>query len=258
MSLARSSTLVLLLAVCGSIVGSGCGPKYPACKSDEDCNKDKPRNEFCVNQTCQQCRGDKDCAAGRFCNKGRCDAVPGYCKDDAACGAGMVCDGNRCKPCKDDGQCGEGGKCRAGKCIRKGQCESDDDCPQDQDCKAGVCVGGAVKAGPPAKECSLAAVYFDFNEFVLSTEATEAIDKNATCIKVVGRAVRLVGRSDPRGTEEYNLALSERRAQQIKDRLMRLGLDGTKLHTLPKGELESTGKDEAGWANDRRVDFEWL
>jgi peptidoglycan-associated lipoprotein len=93
---------------------------------------------------------------------------------------------------------------------------------------------------------------------VLTTEATDILDKDMACIKRVGRNVQLIGRTDNRGTEEYNLALSERRAQSVKKRLQQLGADGGQLRTLPKGELEATGKDEAGWANDRRVDFEWM
>ena len=252
----RDATFAALLI---ALFASACGPTYPACEKDDDCVKDKkPTNEFCVNKSCQQCRKDSDCQKGKSCNKGRCQSIPGYCEDDRFCSGGMTCQSHRCKPCADDGQCGEGGKCKVGKCLRKGQCDVDEDCAQDQDCRAGVCVGGQKPVAPPPKECTLSSVYFDFNEFVLSTEATDSIDKNAACVKQVGRSVRLVGRSDPRGTEEYNLALSEKRAQQIKDRLERLGLDGSKIFVLPKGELEATGRDEQGWAQDRRVDFEWL
>ena len=234
----------------------GCGPSYPNCKTDEDCNKEKPRNEFCVNQTCQQCRNDKDCPAGKQCSKGRCDAIPGYCADDSACPQGTSCIDNRCHACTSDDQCGEGGKCKKGTCVRKGMCQVEEDCPEGQDCKEGRCVGGPKRASQEAP-CQLQPVYFDYNESTLSGDANATILKNASCIREVGRAVQLLGRCDPRGTEEYNLALSERRAQQVQRQLMTLSIDRHKLHTLPKGELEATGRDEQGWANDRRVDFEW-
>ena len=67
----------------------------------------------------------------------------------------------------------------------------------------------------------------------------------------------LVGHTDPRGTQEYNLALSERRAQSVRDHLGRLGVDGTKLSVLPRGSLDAKGTDEPSWAQDRRVDFTW-
>lgn len=250
----------IALALALSLAGAGCKPTYPACDGDEDCNRDEARKtkEYCVNKLCQQCRDDKDCKAGETCNKGRCDAIPGWCADDAGCPNGQVCSDNKCKPCSADFECGAGGRCDKGQCLRKGMCKSDDDCPQDQDCKGGHCLPAAPKQASQDAACRLQPVYFDFNESVLSTDATAAIDANAACLKQVGRSVQLVGRSDPRGTEEYNLALSERRAQSVKDRLSRLGIDESRLRTLPRGELEAKGTDESGWAQDRRVDFEWL
>src|SRR5262249_32068614 len=57
---AMRQVVVVLALVAAGVIGSGCNPKYPACKNDEDCNRDKPRGEFCVNQLCQKCRNDKD------------------------------------------------------------------------------------------------------------------------------------------------------------------------------------------------------
>jgi len=252
-----SSRIALTLGLGGLVLLLGCGSKYPACASDEDCNREQNRHEFCVNQLCQKCRDDKDCKEGEACNKGRCDAIAGWCKDDSGCGDGAVCLGNRCQACSSDSQCGEGGKCKSGKCLRKGSCTSDDECSPSEDCRGGRCVPAAPRAASQDAPCRLSSVFFDFNESVLSTDATTAIDGNAECLKRVGRPAELIGRSDPRGTEEYNLALSERRAISVRERLVRLGLDGRKLRTLPKGELEARGRDEAGWAQDRRVDFEW-
>lgn len=247
----------LLGTFCVAVL-AGCGPSYPNCNNDEDCNKDKPRGEFCVNQQCQQCRNTNDCPTGKRCNKGRCDPIPGYCEDDRGCPADTSCIDHACARCASDDQCGVGGKCKQGKCIRHGACKTDDDCPEGQDCRSGVCTGGLGKRPPQGEACTLKSVYFDFNEDALTSEANDTIDKDLACIKQVGRAVQLIGRTDDRGTEEYNLALSERRAQSVKRRLQQLGADGSKLRTLPKGELEATGRDEAGWAQDRRVDFEWM
>jgi peptidoglycan-associated lipoprotein len=255
----RSAPPAALLFV-GALALAGCSPKYPACKSDEDCNREEQRHEFCVNELCQKCRNDKDCEEGFRCNKGRCDAIPNWCKDDKGCPSGY-CENHECKPCVDDGQCGEGGKCLKGKCFRAGEplpCKTDDDCPEGQDCINNRCLSVAPKKASQSAACRLNAVYFDFNESVLTNEATQAIDGNGDCIRKVGRPVQIIGRTDPRGTEEYNLALSERRAQSVRDRLMRLGIDIEKVRVLPRGELDATGRDEAGWAQDRRVDFEWM
>jgi peptidoglycan-associated lipoprotein len=105
--------------------------------------------------------------------------------------------------------------------------------------------------------CQLETIFFDFNEYVLTTEATGAIDKDAECIKKGnGKSVTLTGKTDDRGTEEYNLALSDKRAQSVKDRLTRMGVSSP-LKIVARGEMDATGKDEAGWAKDRRVDVSW-
>ena len=106
------------------------------------------------------------------------------------------------------------------------------------------------------RRATLEPVYFDFNESVLTTEATAAIDRDAECIKKTNHGVTLTGRTDPRGTEEYNLALSDKRAQQVKGRMGQLGVT-TDMKINARGEMDATGKDEAGWAKDRRVDVAW-
>ena len=230
---AASAGFVLVL---GAIVvlGASCKPDYPKCRNDKDC-RDK---EYCVNETCQQCRNDADCPTNQRCNQGRCEAKSSMsqrCADDLECPPGTSCINGSCRPCKADDECGEGGKCNQGRCARdsSGSQHNDND---------GI--------------CRYEPIYFDFNENVLSTEATAAIDRDAECLKKKGnRSVTLTGHSDPRGTEEYNLALSDRRAQAVRDRLTRIGANPASVKLVPKGELEATGTDESGWAKDRRVDF---
>src|SRR6185369_12797034 len=128
-------------------------------------------------------------------------------------------------------------------------------------CNGGKCSRPSTNSsGEPASEptagCNLDPVYFDFNEYTPSTEANAAIDRNGECLKKTpNRNTTLVGHSDPRGTEEYNMALGDKRAQAVRDRLGRMGLNEKKLTTVSKGELEASGTDEAGWARDRRVEF---
>lgn len=221
-----------LLFVAGLALAA-CKPAYPKCDSDKDCKE----HEYCVNGQCQQCRGDKDCNGGR-CNNGRCEtqsAMKQSCSDDAQCPAGQSCIDGVCKPCQADAECGDGGKCNNGKCDRSG-------------------AGGTGSTGT-SSGCTLEPIYFDFNENVLSTEATAAIDRDAECLKKGGNGtITLTGHSDPRGTEEYNLALSDRRSQAVRDRLTRVGFNAGAMRLVPKGELEASGTDESGWAKDRRVD----
>ncbi len=228
----RFSHLWVTAVVCLAFA-TGCPPKYPKCNNDKDCHE----KEYCVNGMCQQCRSDGDCPGGK-CNAGRCEqAAPQSkaCTDDSQCPAGQSCIDGACKPCTSDDQCGEGGKCNAGRCQR-----------------------AAAGGPPPNATCTLAPVYFDFNESVLTTEATSAIDRDADCVKKTSSShgVTLTGRTDPRGTEEYNLALSDKRAQSVKSRMSQLGVSND-MKINARGEMDATGKDEAGWAKDRRVDVSW-
>ena len=67
-------------------------------------------------------------------------------------------------------------------------------------------------------------------------------------------SVFVFGHTDTSGTEEYNIALSERRAQSAADYLSRLGADPAKMQVVPKGETEPSG---LGDDKDRRVELKW-
>jgi peptidoglycan-associated lipoprotein len=255
----RFSLTVMLL---GLWLQAACKPDYPKCDKDADCPGNKDNREWCVDGTCQQCRpGRTDCPEGKECKSGRCESLAGFCKKNEDCPT-KLCVNNRCAGCQSDKQCGAGGRCDKGNCIAENRtrCKSNDDCAESEDCVGGFCVPAgprqnAYAAGKPP--CGLDTVYFDFNESVLSAEATSIIDKNADCVKRASRSVVLVGHTDPRGTEEYNLALSERRAQTVRERLQRIGVGQQGLSTLPRGEIDATGNDETGWSRDRKVEFHW-
>ena len=90
-----------------------------------------------------------------------------------------------------------------------------------------------------------------------SSNTTEVLQKDASCIKETNKKVALFGHADPRGTDEYNLALSDRRAQSVKKYIENLGVKNRLLRAVPKGKTEAKGTDEASWAKDRRVDVQW-
>jgi peptidoglycan-associated lipoprotein len=242
----------LLAAGLAALLVAGCKPDYPTCETDKDCHE----KEFCVARKCQQCRDSADCPAGNSCNAGKCAPIPGYCKSKADCPANKECIANRCGACTADKDCPSGQFCVGGVCTAKKACKTDNDCAQNEDCVNGFCSTERPTPPPPA-ECKLEAVFFDFNESALTTDATAVLARDVECLKKSGRPVTLVGHTDPRGTQEYNLALSERRAQSVRDHLGRLGVDGTKLNVLPRGSLDAKGTDEPSWAQDRRVDFTW-
>jgi peptidoglycan-associated lipoprotein len=251
-------TLVPLFVglISGAAAGlQGCGPTYPDCETDEHCKREGKPPEFCVNKKCQQCRDSNDCREGFSCEGGKCTAIAGYCRDKSQCPAGQECIANRCRPCANDGECPSGLKCLSGQCI-KPQCTKDEDCAQDQECQNYTCVP-ARKAPPSGPPCALESVYFGFDQATLGQDATPTLTKNVDCLKKAERPVNLVGRADPRGTPEYNLALSDRRAQTVKEYYQRMGIPSNRLVPVPRGELDATGADEAGWSKDRRVDSEW-
>jgi peptidoglycan-associated lipoprotein len=251
MAAALPAGLAVAVALAALAV-AGCTPNYPSCDKDSDCHP----KEFCVAHKCQQCRDSADCPPGNSCNAGKCTAIQGYCKSKSDCPANKECIANRCQACATDKDCPAGKFCIGGACSAKKPCKTDNECAQNEDCVNGFCTT-EKKPPPPPAECKLEAVFFDFNESALTTEATGTLAHNADCLKKLSRAVTLVGHTDPRGTQEYNLALSEQRAQSVRDHLGRLGVDGPLMTILPRGALDAKGTDEPSWAQDRRVDFTW-
>ncbi len=99
---------------------------------------------------------------------------------------------------------------------------------------------------------------FDYDKAELSPEDRAVLDQLATCLTtgaLKGKTVSLVGRADPRGTEEYNLGLGSQRAGSVSAYLARLGVGEPQLAVNTRGALDATGTDESGWAKDRRVDI---
>ncbi len=98
---------------------------------------------------------------------------------------------------------------------------------------------------------------FDFDRSDLLLDDREVLGQIAKCLTngpLKGRRIQLVGRADPRGEEEYNMSLGERRAASVKEYLTGLGVANDNVALTSRGELDATGTDELGWQRDRRVD----
>lgn len=114
-----------------------------------------------------------------------------------------------------------------------------------------------------AKQCRLhfapaEVPQFAYDDFALLPEDRAVLERVASCITsgpLRGRTLELVGRADPRGTQEYNLGLGHRRANTVSSYLQRLGVATTQLATATRGDLDAKGTDEASWRTDRRVDI---
>jgi len=118
-----------------------------------------------------------------------------------------------------------------------------------------------------AKACGIAprsdgrayAPSFEFDSASLGGEDRDLLAQIAKCVTegaLKGKGLKLLGRADPRGEPEYNMTLGERRADAVKRYLVDLGAPRDKLKATSRGAMDATGKDEAGWALDRRVDVE--
>ena len=219
----KTATLSGLMLTAMMTLGlvAGCGPNYPLCGEDSDCHS----GEYCVNGRCQICRSDADCGAGESCASGRCEATPGYCASSD--------------------QCASGEECRANRCVRAASNQSELPTPPGNE------------PTPPALSCDVPAVYFEFESNELSSSTRDQLQTVARCARErnYGR-LHLTGGCDPRGTEEYNLALGDRRARAVREFLRSLGIEANKLSVSSNGEEYARGEDESGWARDRNVTIE--
>lgn len=108
-----------------------------------------------------------------------------------------------------------------------------------------------------ARVCALPDSTFDFDSSAIEGSVARALDVLAACFlegDLAGRHLKIIGHADPRGTEDYNLALGQRRAGSVANYLVGKGLPEARIETTSVGEYEAKGKDEAGWARDRRVE----
>ncbi|MEO6576958.1 MAG: OmpA family protein [Polyangiaceae bacterium] len=99
---------------------------------------------------------------------------------------------------------------------------------------------------------------FDFDKASLSPQDRDLLTQIAKCLTtgpLQGRSTKLVGRADPRGEGEYNMALGEHRAGSALAFLSQLGVAKAKMTETSRGKLDATGTDEATWRLDRRVDI---
>ncbi len=102
-------------------------------------------------------------------------------------------------------------------------------------------------------------VYFDFDSSAVRPEEEQKIRAVAEQFRSGDPANHLVveGHCDERGTEEYNRSLGERRAQAIREHLVRLGLSPERIHTKSYGENQPAidGHNESAWSRNRRAEF---
>jgi peptidoglycan-associated lipoprotein len=107
-------------------------------------------------------------------------------------------------------------------------------------------------------EKPLTDTFFAYDSTELSAEARAAIQKDVDWMKRwPSTKVMVEGHADSRGTNEYNLALGERRADAVRDYMVSLGMPADRITIVSKGEEQPfcTEENEACWQQNRRGHF---
>ncbi len=111
--------------------------------------------------------------------------------------------------------------------------------------------GGNVQRGhyPP--------IYFRFDNFTIGAGELEKVRALAADLRGSSSTVIIAGFTDSRGTEEYNRALGERRANAVRESLIRFGLNGNRLQTVSFGmeKPADPGNGEAACSKNRRAEI---
>jgi peptidoglycan-associated lipoprotein len=100
-------------------------------------------------------------------------------------------------------------------------------------------------------------VYFAFDSYDVGSSEADKLQSVAEFLKSEGATIIIAGFTDERGTPEYNRGLGERRAQAVRNELIELGADGSRLQTVSFGaEMPADpGSNESAWAKNRRAEF---
>jgi len=103
----------------------------------------------------------------------------------------------------------------------------------------------------------LSPIYFDFDQAGVRPDMADRMIKNADYLQQVPNTVIIEGNCDDRGTKEYNLALAERRAINVRDYLVNLGVSIGRIRTVSYGEERPlfVEQNDFAWSQNRRADF---
>lgn len=133
-------------------------------------------------------------------------------------------------------------------------------CAQQKTETAQTGQGGATGPGPGTEEDLVAnvgdRVFYDFNRSSLKPDARGTLDRQSAWLaKYASVNVQIAGNCDDRGTEEYNLALGQRRANAAADYLKAKGVPGSRMTTISYGKDRPTaaGDNEQAWAQNRNA-----
>lgn len=98
-------------------------------------------------------------------------------------------------------------------------------------------------------------VFFDYDKYDLKGEARTTVERQAQWLKTYPNLrITVEGHCDERGTREYNLALGEKRAMSVRNYLIGMGVESSRITTVSYGKERPAvlGADDASWAQNRR------
>ncbi|MCP4584266.1 MAG: peptidoglycan-associated lipoprotein Pal [candidate division Zixibacteria bacterium] len=113
---------------------------------------------------------------------------------------------------------------------------------------------------PPPPPLELVTIHFDLDKYNLTAEATEILAQNAQGLEMADYAsvvIRIEGHCDERGSDEYNMALGEKRAATARDYLINYGIAPDRISIISYGESRPLDMDhnEEAWSKNRRGMF---
>jgi peptidoglycan-associated lipoprotein len=108
-----------------------------------------------------------------------------------------------------------------------------------------------------SRSFKIASVYFDFDRSEIRSEYSDILAAGSTALKDSGATVVIAGHTDERGSDDYNLALGERRAGAVRKYLYNLGVPMSQMTIVSYGEAQPavSGTGETAWQLNRRVEF---
>jgi peptidoglycan-associated lipoprotein len=133
-------------------------------------------------------------------------------------------------------------------------------CSRDLDCGSGqICLDGrCADIASNLAACTSVRVHFEFNQSDISSADRDGLERAARCLKADRDLhIAIGGNADERGTEEYNMALGDRRAHAVADYLKSLGASAAQLQAVSYGKEHPLcgDHDEACWSQNRRADL---
>ena len=140
----------------------------------------------------------------------------------------------------------------------------DDTKPQNVEHLGSMAIDGGVDQQSPEykqkhgrSSAELLPVYFDFDQAIVRPDMVDRMVQNAGFLQNISNMVIVEGNCDDRGTKEYNLALAERRAINVRDYLVNLGISSGRIRTVSYGEERPLflEQDEFARSQNRRADF---